>query len=51
MTQKDYERHIQKLHDELINAWNAEERVKALKIAIQVLHISELLKPSRAPNY
>jgi hypothetical protein len=36
LTQKDYEKHIEKLHEELIKAWNADEKVKALKIAIQV---------------
>ncbi len=36
MSQKEYEKHIQKLHDDLIKAWEGEERVKSLKIAIQV---------------
>lgn len=35
MTQKEYEKHIEKLHEELISSWNSEERVKSLKIAIQ----------------
>jgi DNA-binding XRE family transcriptional regulator len=37
LTQKDYEKHIERLHEELIKAWENEERVKSLKIAIQVL--------------
>eukprot|EP00026_Physarum_polycephalum_P001432 Phypoly_transcript_01433.p1 GENE.Phypoly_transcript_01433~~Phypoly_transcript_01433.p1 ORF type:complete len:962 (+),score=270.31 Phypoly_transcript_01433:47-2932(+) len=35
VTQKDYVAHIENLHNELIAAWEAEERVKALKLAIQ----------------
>mmetsp|Transcript_29295 Transcript_29295/g.41243 ORF Transcript_29295/g.41243 Transcript_29295/m.41243 type:complete len:982 (+) Transcript_29295:64-3009(+) len=35
LSQKEYEKHIENLHEDLIKAWNAEERVKALKIAIQ----------------
>lgn len=35
LSQKEYEKHIETLHEDLIKAWNAEERVKALKIAIQ----------------
>lgn len=36
LTQKDYEKHIEKLHEDLIHEWNNGEKVKALKIAIQV---------------
>lgn len=35
MNQKEWEKHIEKLHEDLITAWNGEERVKSLKIAIQ----------------
>jgi hypothetical protein len=35
ISQKEYEKHIERLHDDLIRAWKNEERVKALKIAIQ----------------
>lgn len=35
LNQKDYIRHIQKLHRALSNAWKKEQRVKSLKIAIQ----------------
>eukprot|EP01112_Ceratiomyxa_fruticulosa_P022180 TRINITY_DN8050_c0_g1_i1.p1 TRINITY_DN8050_c0_g1~~TRINITY_DN8050_c0_g1_i1.p1 ORF type:complete len:399 (+),score=92.44 TRINITY_DN8050_c0_g1_i1:72-1199(+) len=35
MTQKDYVTHIESLHSELIAAWDSEERVKSLKLAIQ----------------
>lgn len=35
LTQLEYLRHIEDLHTELIHAWNHDERVKALKIAIQ----------------
>jgi hypothetical protein len=33
---QDYIRHIQALNKELVDAWHKEERVKALKIVIQV---------------
>ncbi len=36
VSQSDYIGHIEKLHDQLIKAWDTEERVKTLKIAIQV---------------
>jgi hypothetical protein len=48
MSQKEYEKHLQKLHDELIVAWNSEERVKSLKIAIQVSFRFPLLIPQAA---
>jgi hypothetical protein len=35
LTQQEYITHIEKLHSELIAAWELEERVKSLKIAIQ----------------
>eukprot|EP01104_Vermistella_antarctica_P020482 TRINITY_DN876_c0_g2_i1.p1 TRINITY_DN876_c0_g2~~TRINITY_DN876_c0_g2_i1.p1 ORF type:complete len:997 (+),score=297.01 TRINITY_DN876_c0_g2_i1:71-3061(+) len=35
LTQQDYIAHIERLHDELIKAWDNNKRVKALKIAIQ----------------
>jgi hypothetical protein len=35
VTQKDYIAHIAALRNELIRAWDAQERVKSLKIAIQ----------------
>jgi hypothetical protein len=34
---QEYVKHIEKMHAELIQAWEKEERVKSLKIAIQVL--------------
>jgi uncharacterized C2H2 Zn-finger protein len=36
LTQKDYIKHIEKMHSDLITAWNTEQRVKALKISIKV---------------
>jgi hypothetical protein len=36
LTQKEYEKHIEKLHEDLQKAWNNAERVTSLKIAIQV---------------
>jgi len=36
LTSKDYIKHIEKLQVELIEAWDTEQRVKALKIAIKV---------------
>lgn len=36
LTPKDYVKHIEKLQVELTEAWNTEQRVKALKIAIKV---------------
>lgn len=35
LTQKDYVAHIESLHKDLNLAWDSEERVKALKLAIQ----------------
>lgn len=35
LSQKEWISHIEKLHQDLIRAWNNEERVKSLKIAIQ----------------
>jgi hypothetical protein len=36
LSQKEYVTHIEKLHEELIKAWDEDQRVKSLKIAIQV---------------
>lgn len=35
LTQKDYTAHIEKRRTELIDAWEADKRVKALKTAIK----------------
>src|SRR3989338_5229234 len=35
LSQQDYINHIESLHQELSNAWETEQRVKSLKIAIQ----------------
>lgn len=37
LTQKDYQRHIEKKRESLIQAWDTDKRVRALKIAIKVL--------------
>jgi hypothetical protein len=42
LTQKEYQRHIERKRESLIQAWNGEKRVRALKIAIKVnyfLHV------------
>lgn len=36
LSQQDYVKRIEELNQALINAWDADHRVKALKIAIQV---------------
>jgi len=36
MTQQEYVKHIDELQQQLIAAWDSDQRVKALKIAIQV---------------
>ncbi len=36
-SKQEYEKRIDQLHQELIQSWNSEDRVKSLKIAIQVL--------------
>lgn len=36
LTQKEYQRHIERKREALISAWNGEKRVRALKIAIKV---------------
>ena len=37
---KEYTDQIEKLHEELADAWNNAERVKSLKIAIQCSKVS-----------
>eukprot|EP01098_Paradermamoeba_levis_P012450 TRINITY_DN5453_c0_g4_i1.p1 TRINITY_DN5453_c0_g4~~TRINITY_DN5453_c0_g4_i1.p1 ORF type:complete len:468 (+),score=133.32 TRINITY_DN5453_c0_g4_i1:104-1507(+) len=47
LSQKDYVTHIENLHSELFKAWNNDERVKSLKIAIQcakVLSDTQVIK-------
>lgn len=36
LTQQEYMLRIEQLNAELVSAWNSDQRVKALKIAIQV---------------
>jgi hypothetical protein len=36
LTQQEYMLRIEQLNNELVYAWNSDQRVKALKIAIQV---------------
>lgn len=45
---RDYVNHMTDLNTELARAWNAEERVKALKMAIQC---SKLLADSATPQF
>jgi hypothetical protein len=40
LSQKDYIKHIEKKREALIEAWDTDKRVKALKIAIKVYHSS-----------
>lgn len=42
LTQKDYTDHIEKRRAELIDAWESDKRVKALKTAIKVFPITSL---------
>lgn len=37
MTASDFQRRIQNFHGEVIRAWNEDQRVKAIKIVIQVI--------------
>lgn len=37
LTQQEYIARIEQLNNELVIAWNSDQRVKALKIAIQVI--------------
>ena len=45
---REYVTHMTELNEELIRAWNSEERVKALKMAIQC---SKLLADSSTPQF
>ena len=40
LSQQDYVQRIEDLNNALINAWDQDQRVKALKIAIQVHRVS-----------
>lgn len=42
LTQQEFVAHMDNLGKEIIEAWNNEQRVKALKIVIQVLSIQLL---------
>lgn len=47
VSQTDYLSHIEALHSELIRAWDAEERVKSLKIVIQVAKLLADTNPAQ----
>ena len=47
LSQKEYVRHIDTLNKKLVAAWEAEERVKALKIAIQAAKMLSDTSPTR----
>lgn len=52
VTQKEYVKHIETMHNDLITAWNHEDRVRTLKIAIQVpAKTYYAILCSSAPNY
>ena len=36
LTQKEYQRHIERKRESLFSAWDGEKRVRALRIAIKV---------------
>jgi len=36
LSQQEYVKHIDNLHQQLIQAWDSDQRVKSLKISIQV---------------
>ena len=42
LSQQEYVYRIEELNQALINAWDQDQKVKALKIAIQVSHSSKL---------
>ena len=48
LSQKEYMDHIQKLHKELVNAWNMDEKVLSLKLAIQC---AKLLADVDVPHF
>lgn len=48
VTQKEYVKHIETMHNDLITAWNHEDRVRTLKIAIQC---SKLLLDTAVPKF
>ena len=50
LTQKDYTDHIEKRRSELIDAWETDKRVKALKTAIKVPYPYPLPLPNPNPN-
>ena len=43
VSQSEYLSKIQSMHDDLLQAWNDNQRVRALKIAIQVCFICKWL--------
>jgi len=50
LSQKDYVTHIENLHEELIKAWDEDQRVKSLKIAIQVSIFFFFFDPLQKPR-
>lgn len=47
-SQVDYTRHMEALNDELAKAWNQEQRVRALKMAIQC---AKMLGDTSVPHF
>ncbi len=47
LSQQEYVHRIDELNNQLISAWDQDQRVKALKIAIQVITLSQVLFPKR----
>lgn len=48
VTQKEYTKHIESMHAEMVRAWNAEDRVKTLKVVIQAV---KLLSDTSVPKF
>uniref|UniRef100_A0A7S4USV2 Uncharacterized protein n=1 Tax=Paramoeba aestuarina TaxID=180227 RepID=A0A7S4USV2_9EUKA len=48
LSQKEYIKNIEKLHADLVEAWESDQRVKSLKIAIQM---AKLLGDSSVPTF
>jgi hypothetical protein len=48
LSQKEYIAHIERLHEEIVKAWNNQERVKTLKLAIQT---AKLLADTSVPQF
>lgn len=48
VTQKEYTKHIENMHAEMVRAWESEDRVKTLKVVIQAV---KLLSDTSVPKF